>query len=164
MIMESIEKGMNMKRNRHFLSFALLSLIVGITSCSNEVVKPITSSSVKYSDCKTGIQNVVSTSEYIEYSTAKPNVLSLTHYNLLLNCAVKNFSVETKIVADTLKLMYAPIGNDANCICPRDINYSIEELPYAKYVVKIQLDNLPYATLNLDFTSSTKGVSILKKI
>jgi len=162
-----------MKKNRYLLSFVLLSMIIGITSCSNEVVKPITSSSVKYSDCKTGIQNVVSktgiqkvvsTSEYIEYSTAKANVLSLIHYNLPLNCAVKNFSIESKIIADTLKIMYTPIGNDANCICTRDINYSIEELPYAKYVVKIQLDNLPYATFNLDFTSSAKGVSILKKI
>jgi len=162
-----------MKKNRYLLSFVLLIMIIGITSCSNEVVKPITSSSVKYSDCKTsiqnvvsktGIQNAVSTSEYIEYSTAKVNILSLIHYNLPLNCAVKDFSVESKIVADTLKIMYMPIGNDANCICPRDINYSIEELPYAKYVVKIQLDNLPYATFNLDFTSSTKGVSILKKI
>ena len=162
-----------MKKNRYLLSFVLLIMIIGITSCSNEVVKPITSSSVKYSDgktsiqnvvSKTGIQNAVSTSEYIEYSTAKVNILSLIHYNLPLNCAVKDFSVESKIVADTLKIMYMPIGNDANCICPRDINYSIEELPYAKYVVKIQLDNLPYATFNLDFTSSAKGVSILKKI
>lgn len=142
--------------------FMFFSVILGMSSCSNDLVKSITSSSVKYSDCKTSTQNAISTSEYIEYSMTKANVLSLNHYNLLLNCAVKSFSVDSKVVADTLKIEYMPIGNDANCICPRDINYSIEGLPYAKYVVKIQLSNLAYATLNVDFTSNTKGVLTLK--
>ena len=147
------------------ISVVLLATI-SLNGCSKEVAKSIFFSG--YSDCKSSTQNSGTyslsdiDSEYIQYSTLEPNVLAIIHHNLLLNCELKSFIVDSKIVSDTIKISYTAIGNDANCLCKRDIGYSIKELPYALYVVQIRLDNFLYATFNLDFSSKAQGEIVLK--
>ncbi|MFA6806092.1 MAG: hypothetical protein WCR29_01600 [Bacteroidales bacterium] len=90
------------------------------------------------SNCKDN--NAKDGNEY-EYSfsyNVVGNTLYIDKVNQYYNCCADTITISSNISNDTLYIFENEYPMAAcNCICPRDINYSITNIPSGEYAVKI---------------------------
>ena len=66
--------------------------------------------------------------------------LNVLHY-ITLNCAASNVDVTSSIEGSNIRIAYLVDDNiSANCICPRELIYTIEDVPAGTYNIAISLD------------------------
>lgn len=93
--------------------------------------KIISLSACKYNQTKEDY--VYSFSYYVNGSS-----LFIQKENAYYNCCIDSIIINSNINDDTLfiyEIESAP--NPCNCICPRDIQYSISNIPIGEYIVKM---------------------------
>ena len=67
-------------------------------------------------------------------------MLNVRHY-ITLNCAASNVEVTSSIEGSNIRIVYLVDDNiSADCICPRELTYTIEDVPAGTYNVVISLD------------------------
>ena len=129
------------KTNASVLFLTALLLLCTVLSCKKEdnnadvqdATKAITN--VVFSECL----NNSSKDDGVEfcYESGKLNV---RHY-ITLNCAASNVDVTSSIEGSNIRIAYFVDDNiSANCICPRELTYTIEDVPAGTYNIAISLD------------------------
>ena len=77
-------------------------------------------------------------------------VLHITH-ELMLNCASSAVAIEASISGNVITINYTVDDNiSADCLCPKTLNYSIQNLPSGNYTLIILLDG--YGLLQQNIT------------
>jgi|GEM_PF-2580589 len=93
---------------------------------------------VNFTECKSKKDgdSLVSSVSY-EYDT-----LFFSHENLHVNCAFDSISVEPEINGGTINVTITEYGEpEANCICPIDVNYTIDNIKEGHYNIVVTMAN-----------------------
>lgn len=121
-----------------------LLLIIGMAvisfnfiSCKEDKdTKDLNNKIISLSDCKsnqTKVDYVYSFSYYVN-----GNSLFIQKENAYYNCCIDSIIINSQINNDTLFIYeIESTSNPCNCICPRDIQYSISNIPIGAYTVKM---------------------------
>ncbi len=91
------------------------------------------------------------------------NQLQIKHTNAIFNCCIEQLYVETSLLGDTIIINEKESETDytCNCICPYDLEYSIINVPFKDYIIKLQKMNADYVQFNLNINSETETIIII---
>lgn len=107
-------------------------------SCDKDKTEVFGVKDFTHSDCKNNSKkNFLNEPETITLKTIGENELKITRKNVTFNCCPGELKVETSLIGDTLTLKEYSTENSCNCICPYDLEYTIEELEYGNVVFLI---------------------------
>ena len=129
------------KTNASVLFLTALLLLCTVLSCKKE------DDNADVQDATKAITNVVF-SECLNNSSKDDGVefrhesgkLNVRHY-ITLNCAASNVDVTSSLEGSNIRIAYLVDDNiSANCICPRELTYTIEDVPAGTYNIAISLD------------------------
>ena len=129
------------KTSASVLFLTALLLLSTVLSCRKEddnadvqdTAKAV--ANVMFSECL----NNSSKDDGVEFRYESGN-LDVRHY-ITLNCAASHVDVTSSIEGSNIRIEYLVDDNiSANCICPRELTYTIEEVPAGTYNVAISLD------------------------
>ena len=108
-----------------------------------------------YSECATG-KNLTKAQEetaYVEISAVNTNTLRVDMYHVQLNCALEKIESSISYNEKVIIIKFTPIGDDANCLCGRQLTYEISNLQEGQsYDCVIMQENSEYASFKFDFT------------
>ena len=122
--------------------YLLLIICIAIISCNfisckeDKDNKALNNKIVSLSNCKsnqTKVDYVYSFSYYVN-----GNSLFIQKENVYYNCCIDSIIINSHINNDTLFIYeIEATSNPCNCVCPRDIQYSISNIPIGAYTVKM---------------------------
>ena len=91
---------------------------------------------VNYSECKSQQRDGESIVSSVRYENG---TLFFTHENVEFNCGIDDISVEPVIDGQTIRVTISEICEmPADCICPRDVNYTIDNINEGHYNVVVK--------------------------
>ena len=95
--------------------------------------------SVNYSDCKTTQRDGNSIESSVRYENG---TLYFTHENIEFNCAVNDVSVVPEINGQAINVTINEVLGDlvADCNCPRDVNYTIDNIKEGTYTIVVKVN------------------------
>ena len=74
-------------------------------------------------------------------------------YHVQLNCALEKIESNISYNEKVIIIKFTPIGDDANCLCGRQLTYEISNLQEGQsYDCVIMQENSEYASFKFDFT------------
>ena len=93
---------------------------------------------VNYSECLSNQRDDSSIASSVRYENG---TLYFTHENIEFNCALGNISVVPEINEHTITVIISEIiyGEAANCLCPRNVNYTIDNIKQGTYTIIVKL-------------------------
>ena len=90
---------------------------------------------------------------YVEISAVNTNTLRVDMYHVQLNCALEKIESSISYNEKVIIIKFTPIGDDANCLCGRQLTYEISNLQEGQsYDCVIMQENSEYASFKFDFT------------
>lgn len=127
---------MSMK-SKCFLLISFMAISCFFISCKEDNEnKDLNNKIISLSSCKynqTKEDYVYSFSYYVNGSS-----LFIQKQNAYYNCCIDSIIINSHINNDTLFIYeIESASNPCNCICPRDIQYSISNIPIGEYIVKM---------------------------
>lgn len=144
-----------MKTNLFFSILVLL--LCGIACSENKDAAYLKGFS--YTECSTDRSDLAYGESMLTYKAINESTLKVEINNLLLNCALEKINVEMNHSEnDHINIHLQPIGDDANCLCPRDLTCEIGHLVQGKsYSCTITNGGLSSASFDFQFTANTSG-------
>lgn len=134
-------KKLNLIRSQCIILFmTVLSLTFIGCKSDEERIETNNKSYYYYSECKNH-QEKTPGFEYSFNYHVNGNDLFIEKENQDYNCLADSIIINSNIIHDTLfiyEIPYYSSGIEANCLCPRDINYSITNIPIGEYIVKVR--------------------------
>lgn len=124
-------------KSHYFLLISFMAISCFFISCKEDNEnKDLNNKIISLSSCKynqTKEDYVYSFSYYVNGSS-----LFIQKQNAYYNCCIDSIIINSHINNDTLFIYeIESTSNPCNCICPRDIQYSISNIPIGKYIVKM---------------------------
>ena len=112
---------------------------------------------VTYSECKTNQRDVNSIESSVRYENG---ILYFTHENIEFNCAVNDVSVVPEINGQAINVKISEVLGElvADCNCPRDVNYTIDNIAEGHYniVVSVRNDTIYQTEMDCHETHNTR--------
>ncbi|MBO7134575.1 MAG: hypothetical protein J6W06_10520 [Bacteroidales bacterium] len=111
---------------------------------------------VTYSDCKAqkGFNDITTSVRY------ENGILYFSHTNVEFNCAVNDVSVVPEINGQTINVTINEVLGElvADCNCPRDVNYTIDNIAEGHYniVVSVRNDTIYQTEMDCHETHNTR--------
>ena len=141
------------KKNPFFKGGTVATLCFGLVLCalvasgcsktreslidrSDKISSDISITEYSFSKCKEEMLENRSTE-----ITCDNRSLHITHKDILLNCGFETINITSLVNKDTIELNIEETPQDANCVCPVDISYSIGEFEKEIYVLLIKCNN-----------------------
>lgn len=113
--------------------------------------------SVNYSECKTNQRDDSSIASSVRYENG---ILYFTHENIEFNCAINGVSVVPEINGQAINVKINEVLGDlvADCNCPRDVNYTIDNIAEGHYniVVAVRNDTIYQTEIDCHETHNTR--------
>jgi hypothetical protein len=123
------------------ISLMLITIITFLLSCSSNSNNPSDNPSgeiVKYSDCKSNIQDSISNSkDCIEYQYDGKSYLKFTHINAGFNCCPGKITANIEIDSNAILVKENEQAAGCYCNCLYDIDYEINNLAPGMYHIVI---------------------------
>lgn len=153
-----------MKTFKAILSVLLVTFLVGNGCKKDEDKTSKLAGEATLSACKLGggIQNDI-VLEAVRYKALNSKELSINNTNIYVSCPSKSVKVEYTVNENTITIteVVEPIP-ESNCICPKDIAFTISGLESKNYTVKIFRSSLLIADFPIVFNSSCEGIAYPK--
>jgi hypothetical protein len=149
-----------------FLWPVLFFILLMISSCekSTRIIilnRDLMISDLNNSGCKNQLRSAVST-ESIHFKMLNEGKLLIEHSNTFFNCAPGRITVHCEIIPDNhINIYEDEEKNDANCICPYDLSYSINGINAGEKTLSIYLMNVERLTYTLNLTNSTDTLILI---
>ena len=143
--------------------FILIIALACEDSINLENLQNIKANLDSYSDCKIFEKSTleIMNEECVEYSYSN-NTLILKHINSAFNCCPGELKFTYSLLNNVLLITEQETEANCNCLCLYDLDYTIEELPAGRYVIRFSRTYLPLsedlleAEINLNTNSSGK--------
>lgn len=130
-----------MKTKSSFILFCLIALffISVFTFCEDrneDDEKEITATVLKYTECKIESMNLERNIEESLKYFVRGHELYITRYNGAYNCCDSVLKLD--VVVKDHKMLIAELGESVcDCLCIRDAEYKVSDIPSGHYVVEI---------------------------
>lgn len=128
-----------MKKNINKVLFALIVIgAVAFISCKdndeNTSNTKLAGGTLTYdSGCKGGTKTKAE--ETFSFSVEK-NTLFISKRNAMYECGVNSLQILTNLSNDTIYIVERWLGGGANCVCLRDVDFNVPNIPEGYYTVK----------------------------
>lgn len=144
-----------MKTNLFFSVWVLL--LCGIACSENK--DTVYLKNFSYTECPKDRSDSPFGESSLTYKAMNESTLKVEISNLLLNCALEKINIDMNHSEnDHINIHLQPIGDDANCLCPRDLTCEIGNLVQGKsYSCTITNGSLSSASFDFQFTANTSG-------
>ena len=147
-----------------FVSLVFITAVLFI-SCEKSKIETLAVKDFSHSDCKNNSKKSLwDEPETIILKTISTNELRITRRNVIFNCCPGELKVKISFTNDTIISQEYSTKDLCNCICPYDLEYSIENLEYGNLVFLITTKDAdaPYKfKFDLNFDSNTDTTIIL---
>lgn len=141
---------------------SVLVLLFCVIACS-ENKDTVYLKNFSYTDCPKDRSDSPFGESSLTYKAINESTLKVEISNLLLNCALEKINIDMNHSEnDHINIHLQPIGDDANCLCPRDLTCEIGNLVQGKsYSCTITLNTSSYASFEFEFaTEINKEINI----
>jgi len=144
-------------KNLKLTILILATILLSIASCEKTKQDVFGIKNFIHSDCKNSLEN-----EKIRLKTVNSNELEITHSNTVLACCPDGeLKTEVSLNNDTIVLNEYSTDNNCNCLCPYDLGYTIGELDYGEYKIKMEHEDYKYFSFTIKFNENTDTTIII---
>ncbi len=133
----------------------LLTIVLLLFACSEEDnIKDLSKSTdiklkeVIFSGCKGNNVNSLSSESILIIPTSE-NSIKVTHQNVMFNCCIENPNVKLDKSKNEIVIKESSTNPVCNCICPYDIEFSIENIEPGSYDFIVYYENLQKIKLSI---------------
>ncbi len=144
---------------KHFILISILLFFLASCKKESEIPTVISPQKIEIKDVSSsGCKDVTQKSALWEQESIRLQMLSsgalkVTHYNTVFNCCPGELKVENQLVGDTLKLNEYVTEGLCDCICPYDIEFTLNRVGYQNYVFQILKEDLEYYQFNMTLSA-----------
>lgn len=136
------------------LQFMVMIAIIFI-SCS-DTANSVYLKNSSYTECTAGEKTAKTQEEetgYVAINAVNKNTLKIDMFHVPLNCGLTKIESDINYSEGVIIISFTPIGNDANCLCERQLTYEIGNLQEGQsYDCIIMQENMEYTSFKFDFT------------